>query len=115
MQNLKSGYLSIITIHELTYGIELKPDGRNKDRLSKAVSTMLTAFKDQIIPIQQLEAVRAGQLRAKSHSEGRTVHMADAMIAATADIHSLILVTRNTRDFKGLGVLLLNPWEESYF
>lgn len=37
----------------------------------------------------------------------------DAFIAATALVHDLILVTRNTRDFSGTGVLLLNPWESS--
>lgn len=35
----------------------------------------------------------------------------DALIAATAFVHDLVLVTRNTRDFAGTGVLLLNPWE----
>ncbi len=42
----------------------------------------------------------------------RPLGVADGMIAATAWEHGLILVTRNVRDFEGLGVTLLNPWED---
>ena len=42
---------------------------------------------------------------------GRPLSMADGLIAATGLEHGLVVVTRNIRDFEGLGVTLLNPWE----
>lgn len=110
MRELDRGYISIISIHELSYGIELKPQGKARDKLYKTVSELVSTFKNQIIPIDQEEAVTAGRLRAKAQLEGRTVHMADALIAATADIRSLTVATRNIKDFAGLGIELLNPW-----
>jgi predicted nucleic acid-binding protein len=42
---------------------------------------------------------------------GRPLAMADGLIAATALEHDLVLVTRNVKDFFGLGLTVLNPWE----
>lgn len=110
MNQLDEGYLSIITVHELTYGIERKPKGKAKNQLSLMVNDMMTLFEKHIIPIDQKEAVTAGELRAAAQNQGRTVHMADALIAATASIRSLTVATRNSKDFAGLGIEVFNPW-----
>ena len=44
--------------------------------------------------------------------QGRTLALADGLIAATALVHDLTLWTRNTMDFEGTGVRLFNPWED---
>jgi predicted nucleic acid-binding protein len=49
-------------------------------------------------------------LRAGAESGGRTLHLADALIAATALEHGLRLATRNGSDFVGLGLALTDPW-----
>lgn len=110
MTDLEGGYISIITIHELTYGIELKPEGKAKNQLSQTVNSLISTFDEQIISIEREEALIAGRLRASAKVQGRTIHMADALIAATAHIRSLTVATRNTKDFKGLDIALLNPW-----
>lgn len=43
--------------------------------------------------------------------EGRVLHLADALIAGTAAVHGLILVTRNVSDFDRLDLTIHNPWE----
>jgi predicted nucleic acid-binding protein len=56
-------------------------------------------------------AERWGDLDGERQRAGRPMGVGDGMIAATALEHGLTLVTRNVRDFAGLGVTLLNPWE----
>lgn len=50
-----------------------------------------------------------GELTARAQQQGRTVHMADGLIAATALRHGLHVMTRNVSDFEPTGVLLINP------
>jgi predicted nucleic acid-binding protein len=49
-------------------------------------------------------------LSAQSERKGRKLKVADAMIAATALVHDLTVVTRNAKDFAGQGVAVFNPW-----
>lgn len=53
---------------------------------------------------------RWGMLTGECQWKGRPLKMADGLIAATALEHHLTLVTRNVRDFEGLGLDILNPW-----
>ena len=52
-----------------------------------------------------------GQRAGEGEARGRTIKIADGMIAATALEHDLTLVTRNVKDFAGFGVAIFNPWE----
>ncbi|MBS0315528.1 MAG: PIN domain-containing protein [Proteobacteria bacterium] len=61
-----------------------------------------------MLPIGARTADRWGRL---AGSKGRPLPALDGLPAATALHHDLTLVTRNTRDFEGLGVRLVNPWE----
>jgi len=54
-----------------------------------------------------------GHLATQTKQQGIAVKVVDAVIAATALEHGLTLVTRNVKDFAGLGVVLLNPWDEA--
>jgi predicted nucleic acid-binding protein len=49
-------------------------------------------------------------LTAQSERKGGTLKVADGMIAATALVHDLTIITRNVKDFAGLGANLINPW-----
>lgn len=55
-------------------------------------------------------AERWGVLEAERQLTGRPLHVPDAQIAATALHHGLTLVTRNVKDFEGLGLSVFNPW-----
>jgi predicted nucleic acid-binding protein len=68
-------------------------------------------FQDRILPVTRAIAERWGVLDGQRQLAGRPLNIADGMIAATALEHSLTLVTRNVKDFAGLGLALLNPWD----
>ncbi len=64
----------------------------------------------RILPIEQATATEAAQLRADAADKGRTLQLADALIAGTAIQHRLTIATRNTRDFDDGGVAAFDPW-----
>src|ERR1039458_9210056 len=68
-------------------------------------------FHDRILPVTRTIAERWGVLDGERQLAGRPLNIADGMIAATALEHGLTLVTRNMKDFAGLGLVLLNPWD----
>ena len=97
--------LSVITVEEIFYGLSAKPNIR--------IQSWFEGFIEQycnLLPITPEIAQRSGELRGQLRSKGQTHTQADMMIAATAQIHQLTLVTRNIRDFDGCGIPLLNPF-----
>ena len=70
-------------------------------------------FEGRILPVTENIAERWGTLTAEQRRRGRQITMADGLIAATALEHGLVLVTRNVKDFDGLGITILNPWESA--
>ncbi len=105
-QNL---YVSVVTIGELRRGIELiqhRGDLRQARLLEKWLGLILDDYQDNILDINQDTAQLWGKLRAP-HPENAL----DKQIAATALIHGLTVVTRNSKDFTKTGVMVLNPFE----
>lgn len=104
-------FLAAITIYELELGILLleRRDKRQGAILRAWMETrVLPEFEGRILPLDVVVA----QCSAKLHvPEPRP--MRDALIAATALIHGMTVVTRNVRDFEPMGVQILNPWEWS--
>ena len=72
---------------------------------------LLPWFAGRILPVTQAVADHWGMLDGESQLRGTPLNTADGMIAATAHEHELIIVTRNVKDFAGLGVQVFNPWE----
>lgn len=101
-------YLSAITVHELELGVLLV---ERRDAAQGAVlrtwlnQHVLPAFMGRILPVDIPVAQRSAQL---SVPDPRPVH--DGLIAATALVHGLTVVTRNVADFAASGVAVLNPW-----
>jgi predicted nucleic acid-binding protein len=104
-------YTSVVTIGEIAFGVERLPSGEKKTELLYFIDTQVPEwFGNHIIPLDSAIMREWGRMRAKT---GRTLPVLDSLLAATALVHRLILLTRNTQDFEGIEDLLtLNPWEE---
>jgi predicted nucleic acid-binding protein len=101
--------LSVITIQEIEVGILrlVRKDPRQADVLREWLAQyLLVSFRDRILPVTTEIARRCATLLI---SDGRTYP--DALLAATAYVHGLPLVTRNVRHFVGTGIRIINPWE----
>jgi predicted nucleic acid-binding protein len=101
-------YLSVLTLGEIRKGIE-RLRGRDPDQadvFAAWLEQLRDGFADRILPIDDRVAEDWGRLNAPA--ERKTV---DSLIAATARLHDLTVVTRNTADFDGCEVSLLNPWQ----
>ena len=103
--------ISVISIHEIDYGIGIFPIGRRRSDLDSRMAMVISTFGSRILPIQSAEAKRAAHLRAQSRRQGRTLHLPDALIAATAKERGLTIATRNVADFDDLGVDVVDPWK----
>ncbi len=103
-------WLSAIVMHELEFGLQLLPPGRRLDGLRSALSEFISAYEDRILPLGRTGAERAARLRAQAHRSGRVLDVGDALIAGTAMVHGLSVVTRNVGDFAELNVEITNPW-----
>ena len=110
LAHLKESYLSVITLHELYYGLQLLPEGQRRNTIAGKLQNLFTHYNDYIIPINQAIALQAAVLRADAKQQGRIVHLADALIASTAKVNNWIVATRNTNDFIDSGVDIINPW-----
>ena len=102
-------HLSVLTLGELRCGIEALRASPRKERLRLWLEQELPGwFEDRLLPVTGPVADRWGRLVAEA---GRSVPAIDSLLAATALVHGLRLVTRNTKDFNFSKLELLNPWE----
>jgi predicted nucleic acid-binding protein len=97
--------LSVVTLEELTAGLERRPSPARRAWLDDFVARQCEVL-DVTAPIARLAGTLRGQLAARR----RTRPQADMLVVATAAHHGLLLVTRNVRELAGLGVSLLNPF-----
>ncbi len=102
-------YISVLTVGELRKGVEIKrrSDSDAATLLNSWVDGLEQSFADRIVAIDTPIARRWGAL-----SSDRSRPVIDTLIAATALVHDMVLVTRNTKDLDGIGVPLHDPWAE---
>ena len=101
-------FLSAITIMELETGvllIERRDAAQGKVLRTWLEQNVLPAFEDRIFAIDTAVALRCAALHVPDRRSDR-----DALIAATALVHGMTVVTRNIADFDSIDVALYNPW-----
>ena len=101
-----------VTAAELLYGVARMPAGRRKTELAAAVSGLLgDDFRDRVLPFDEQCASRYADIVCGRETLGRPIGVADAQIAAICRTAEATLATRNTADFSGTGIELINPWK----
>ena len=102
-------YISVITVQELEIGVALalRRDAQQGVVLRNWMDRhVLPAFKNRILPVDLAVAQLSAQLNVPDPRPVR-----DGLIAATALVHAMTVVTRNVADFQPCGVSLINPWD----
>lgn len=103
--------ITAVTADELLYGVECLPAGRRADRLRSEVEGVIVEdFAARVISFDLAAAREAAEIRAHRRSIGRPIHLADAQIAGICRSYGATLLTRNVRDFEGLGIEVIDPW-----
>ncbi len=103
-------HLSVATIAEIDFGIARLADSLRRGRLQLWRDGVVASVGGRILPVDLIVASAWAKLRARAQAENRTMPLIDALLAATADVHGLTLVTRNVRDFEAWPGAILNPW-----
>jgi predicted nucleic acid-binding protein len=104
-------FLSVVTLAELRHGVERLPAGSRRRRLDAWLGEDLPLrFEGRILPLDATIVEGWGRLVARREAVGRPIGVMDAFIAATANAHSLTLVTRNVMDLAAVVPRIIDPW-----
>jgi len=102
-------YVSVITVHELEIGV-LRLERRDPRQGAVLRSWLdlhvLPTFQGRVLPVDEAVALRGAQLHIPDSQP-----LFDGLIAATALVHGMTVVTRDAADFLPCGVSVLNPWQ----
>ena len=101
-------FVSVVVTSEIRQGIERlrRRDSRQAEILERWLEDVVTSYADRVLPFDGRVADACGRLSAV-----RPIPVIDGLLAATARVHDMTLVTRNTTDVEGLGVPVLNPFD----
>jgi toxin FitB len=104
-------YLSVITFAEIRLGIALLPPGRKRTQLATWLDQDLDdRFEGRILDIDRRISEAWAEIVARGRARGATPPILEALLAATALVHGLTVVTRNLRHLERLEVPVLDPW-----
>ncbi|MCI4646095.1 MAG: type II toxin-antitoxin system VapC family toxin [Hyphomonadaceae bacterium] len=105
-------YLTSLQTAEILYGLEALPEGRRQAGLLRDYR----AFRGQLpagncLAFDEAAAKQYAFVQSQRKAMGRPIKVLDAQIASVCLAHGFDLATRNTKDFEGLGLPLINPFE----
>lgn len=107
-------FFTAIGESELRHGVALLPAGRRRNLLTEAISSMLEEdFQNRILPFDSAAARAYAGIAVSRRLAGRPISQFDCQIAAIVACHPAVLATRNTADFEGCGIEVMNPWKEA--
>lgn len=103
-------FVSVLTLGELANGVARyrRRDARAAESLAHWLQGIELLFADRVLPIDAATAMTWGEMGAD-----RSRPVIDTLLAATAQVHGLTLVTRNLKDVADLAVPVLDPWDAS--
>jgi predicted nucleic acid-binding protein len=111
-QDEEALFVSVLTIGELQKGISKLVDSHRRTILQEWLSQHLAQrFAQRLLPIDNAVALKWGVLQGEAEQRGTPLPVIDCLLAATADIHNLAVVTRNTGVLQRCGARVVNPWQ----
>jgi predicted nucleic acid-binding protein len=107
-------YFTTVGEAELRHGVAIRPAGKRRNALTTAIEGLLEEdFRDRILSFDR-PAARAyaaiAAIAAERRAAGRPISQFDCQIAAIARAREATVATRNTSDYEGCGIELINPW-----
>jgi predicted nucleic acid-binding protein len=98
---------------EILSGLAVMPSGRRRTELEEAARAMFAAdFDGRVLPFDTEAAAAYAEIFTARRKAGRPSGTIDLMLAAIARVRGASVVTRNVADFEGVGVAIVNPWDE---
>jgi predicted nucleic acid-binding protein len=98
---------------EILSGISILPNGRRRAGLEEAARAMFADdFEGRILPFDAEAAVAYAEVFVARRKAGRPAGTVDLMLAAVARVRGASVVTRNVADFEGVGLTIINPWDD---
>ena len=105
-------FLSAVTLAELCYGVERLRNGSRKAQLEEWLGGDLAErFKGRILVVEEKVAQSWGRIMARSEARGKKIGIVHGFLAATAETHQLVVVTRDVKAFEGFVPNIYNPWK----
>lgn len=104
-------FISAMTLGEIYRGIQNLANGKKKSALITWLGDIETRFSDKILPFDRDCAIEWARISSVTEKNGKKLSAFDSIIAAIASRNSMVIVTRNVKDFIETGIELINPWE----
>lgn len=112
-QDLENLYISVVTLAELRFGIELVDEPNRRKFLEEWITNRVRPmFEHRVLPITEDIMLKWRLLVESGRKSGHTFSQPDLIIVATAAHHGFRVVTRDTSDFEKANVSVVNPWTE---
>jgi predicted nucleic acid-binding protein len=104
--------ITAVTAAEIRAGVALLPDGRRQREIGARMEALITdTFAGHVLAFDVDSSLQYADILANRTRAGRPIGGLDAQIAAVCAQHDATLATRNTDDFDGIGLHLIDPWQ----
>lgn len=105
-----SEFISVLTLGELEKGITRLASSRRRSSLERWFAELRDRMRGRILHVDEPVSLEWGRIAARAERAGTPVPVIDALIAATAIVHGLAVVTRNSSDIARTGAPIIDPW-----
>lgn len=107
-------FLTATSLGELLSGMAKMPVGRRRAELETKLDVELrTRFQGRVLAFDEVAARAYVSITERAKTRGIAIAIADGQIAAIAETQGMIVATRDVKPFRGLGLRVINPWEEA--
>jgi toxin FitB len=104
-------FMTTVVLSELYFGAWLVKEHSRRDGLFQSINRIRAGYGARMLDFDEAAAELFGRICSERQHRGHVIETKDAQIAAICLVHGATLATRNVRDFEGLGLKLINPFE----